>query len=212
MHVSPTEPKLLRDIGITSSTPEKYGVDFLFASSVGLVGIQRKELKDLVASLRDGRLGREMSLMKHLDLAVLLIEGEPRWSEDGYLLNARSFTREQMNGVLFSVQMTGVWYLKSEGLSSTARLVKSLQGWLSKHRHGGFSQRPKPVSEWGTLTNRDWAVHLLQGFPGIGAETAGAIYDELGVCMGWTVTEKELMKVKGVGKVRARKMMEALNG
>ena len=210
MLVSPTEPKLLRDIGTTSSTPEKYGVDFLFPSPLGLVGVQRKEIKDLVASLRDGRLGRELAMMKHLPIRVLLQEGTWKFSEDGYSLNVRSFTRDQAYGVLFSAQMQGVWSLQTDSITDTSRMLRSLERYLSKVRHSGMGQRPKPNGEWGTASNRDWMVHLYQSFPGVGAETAGRMYDELGVALAWTVGEKELREVRGVGKMRAKKMWEAL--
>jgi len=211
MLVSPTEPALLKDIGRVSSTPEQYGVDFLWASRVGLVGVQRKEINDLVASLRDGRLAKEMGQWGKLDIAVLIVEGKMLWSTEGYLLSTRQFTKAQLLGVLFSVQMTGAWSLQTETLGDTSLVVKSLETWLSKDRHGSLRTRPKAQGSWGTADNREWGIHLLQSFSGIGAEVAGRIYDSFGgVPLAWTVDEVDLMTVPGVGPVRATRMIDSL--
>jgi ERCC4-type nuclease len=112
---------------------------------------------------------------------------------------------------LFSIQAQGLWSLRTENLLDTGLLVCSLEGWLSKDRHGLIRNRPKAQGEWGTANNREWGIHLLQSFNGIGPEVAGRIYDQFdGVPMRWTVDKIELMGVKGVGKVRAEKMIEAL--
>jgi ERCC4-type nuclease len=211
--ISPTEPALLKDIGRVSSQPERYGADFLWASRVGLVGVQRKEINDLVSSLRDGRLAKEMGQWSNLDLAILVVEGKMQWSTEGYLLSTRQFTKAQLLGVLFSVQMTGAWSLQTETLSDTALVVKSLETWLSKDRHGTLRTRPKAQGVWGSADNREWGIHLLQSFSGIGSEVAGRIYDHFsGVPMEFTCTEEELMDVQGIGRLRAMKMIEALSG
>ena len=197
---------MFQQLGSLSSIPEQYGADFMWVSLVGTVGVQRKEIKDLVSSLRDGRLGKELGQMQSLDLAVLIIEGRPQWSRDGFLLDVRSFTMEQMNGVLFSVQAQGVWCLQTTDHQSTVQMLRSLEKWLSKDRHGQLRNRPKVAGEWGTANNREWGIHFLQGFPSIGTDVAGRIYDHFGgVPIIWAVTEDELQDVKGVGKGRAEK-------
>jgi hypothetical protein len=75
--------------------------------------------------------------------------------------------------------------------------------------------RPKGRDEWGKRieAGRDFAIFLLQSFPGIGAGVAGNIYDHFGYLpMTWRVTEKELAEVPGVGKGRAKTLWGALNG
>lgn len=213
MLISPTEPRALRHLGALSSTPEKYGADFLFASKVGTVGVQRKEIKDLVASLRDGRFGKELGQMASLDIGIVIVEGRPQWTTDGLLYDARSFRKTEFLGVLFSVQAQGLWLLRTESLSDTAQCLQSLEKWLSKDRHGLIRARPKAQGEWGTASNREWGLHLLQSFPMIGPEVAGRIYDRFeGVPLMWTVSPVDLQGVKGVGKVRAEKMVDALGG
>ena len=211
MLISPTEPKQLRELGRTSSIPEKYGVDFLFATKMGVCGCQRKEQNDLVASVQDGRLTKELAQMASLRISCLIVEGRQQWSRDGYLLTARSWTMAQQVGVLLSIQSRGVWLLATDSLDTTASTLIFLEKWLSKQSHGGLNGRPKAVGAWGKADSREWGVHFLQGFDGIGPEVAGRIYDEFkGVPLMWTVDEIDLMAVKGVGAIRAERMIRSL--
>jgi len=209
--VSPTEQKL-KELGTVSSLPEQYGADFLFPGKDGLVGVQRKEIRDLVASLHDGRLAKELGQMKSLAQAILLVEGEVRWSSSGNLMAIRRpFTRAQWYGVMFSVQSSGLWVISTDGVDESRIVLPLVEKWLQKNRHGSLAGRPNPNGDWGTVGSRDWGIHLLQSFQGIGAETAGRIYDYFeGVPLGWMVSQGELQNVKGVGKGRAETLYRAL--
>lgn len=212
MLVSPAEPKPLRDLGQSSAVPERYGADFLFPSPVfGSIGIQRKELADFVASNYDDRLDRELSQMKALGLGVLLLEGRARFTEDGMAMWTRTKWSVAMHrGRLWSIQNEGVWVDSVESMAETIEWLELFQKWTAKARHGKRN-RKGPRDEWGKSKNADWGCHLLQGFDGIGYETAKALVDAFGgVPLQWSVTEKELLAVKGIGKGRARKLMEAL--
>ena len=81
-----------------------------------------------------------------------------------------------------------------------------------KATHKGIMTRPKPTTLWGTRNDRDFGIHVIQSFDGIGPGVAGAIFDRFGVPLRWTVTKEELETVPGVGKKRAGKMWECLNG
>ncbi|GAJ12504.1 unnamed protein product [marine sediment metagenome] len=53
--------------------------------------------------------------------------------------------------------------------------------------------------------------YILSGFPGIGPERARAIIECFGILpLRWTVDEKQLSRVEGIGKVTARKLISAL--
>lgn len=144
--------------------------------------------------------------------AILLVEGELRWTGDGQLVGVRSpFTLAQYLGVLLATQSRGIWVLSTTGLTETKLLLPLIELWLKKHRHGSLMHRPNATGEWGNVGNKDWGVHMLQSFQGIGHDTAGKIYDHFGgVPIEWTVTMEELMSVKGVGKGRAETMYRAL--
>ena len=207
--VSPTEPKEFDVLGRRSSLPEQFGVDFL---GVGLVGVQRKTINDFLASMVDGRLEKELAQMKRLRVAALVIEGEWRWTTDGHLVESPGWSLDAVTAALWSIQLVhGVIWWQSRWPDETVRLLEKFEVWVGKGKHAGFLRRPKPyVPPWGRGDNREWALHLLQSFPGIGPERAAAIYDTLGIPLRWTVTEKELARVPGIGAKTARRLVEAL--
>lgn len=212
--VAPSEPPLLKTLGRVSQRPEHFGSDVLWASApVGTVGVQRKTVQDFLASVTDGRLSKEVSQLQVLDLRVLIIEGRPTWTVDGELVNTygQRWTRSQHRRFLWSMRASGVWVDWSDDLADTVGMVRDLEEWTRKAKHGSLMRRPGAKGAWGKATTREWGVHFLQGFDGIGADTAGAIWDRFGgLPLAWQVDERELMRVHGVGKVRAHKMVESL--
>lgn len=211
--VSPTEPLSIRQIGKVSTVPEKYGSDILLIDGKHRIGIQRKEVTDLVASLYDGRLTRVMALMKELSQRFLFIEGRMSFTTDRELIHPGSrITKAQIYGVLLSVQVIhNVNLMFTTNLLDTADTIRIIEKWLSKSEHNSLMTRPKPVSSWGTRTSRDWALHILQGFPGIGASSAGSIFDHFGrVPLKWDCTPQQLGEVGGIGKKRTEELFKAL--
>lgn len=182
-------------------------------TKAGLVGVQRKEIADLIASVRDGRLAKELAQMTQLAIGVLVIEGRVRWTSDGELLSSRSaWTRAQHLGLTFSIQSQGYWINSTEDMDDTMSFVLSLEKWLSKERHTLGRVRPKVKGEWGNATSKEWGIHLLQSFPGVGYGQATAIYERFGgVPLAWTVEEWDLMDVKGIGARRAGALIRALS-
>lgn len=213
MLVSAAEPASLRTLGQYSPLPESLGVDFLITCSLGLVGVQRKEVHDLIASRSDGRLARELAQMKQLDVGVLLVEGRLKWTSDGQLSTSHSkWTRDQHLGLLFSIQSQRLWVNSSESLSESREYLSRLEKWMVKETHKGLNTRPKPQTSWGQLTDRDFGIHLIQGIDAIGPGVAGAIFDRFGVPFTLTVTKKDLESVPGVGPKRAEKIVRMFSG
>lgn len=216
MLVSPTEPSELRRLGKTSLVPEQYGADFLFASTeFGLVGVQRKELSDFVASVQDGRLGKELGMMKRLGLALLVLEGRALWTNDGLATwTSTRWRATQHLGTLWSVQLSGCWVSTTTSVQETSTLISAFTRWTAKPRHIALESRPGPAAdEWGKVGNREWAIHLLQGFRGIGPTHARNIYEHFGsVPLVWSVGLLDLVEVPGIGAGTAERLMDALGG
>lgn len=217
MLIAPTEPPSLRAIGTVSSTPELFGVDVLFYARGLKYGIQRKEIKDLLASIEDGRLAKEIGMMAgRIDVPVLMVEGELRFTMDGVLTNGSGFGREwtktALRGLLWSARAKGLWVQHTDNLADTIATVQMLQLWAKKDRHGTLEKRPGVQSVWGRghVMDREYGVYVLQSLPGVGSELAGRIWDKYGLCMELTVGEGELMAVEGIGKKKAQAMIQTL--
>lgn len=222
--VSPTEPPSLRAIADTVSMfPEKYGVDVIWRSAAqqGWVGVQRKEVGDLLSSVRDGRLGMQLRQMAPLKMCMVMIEGKIRWSTDGELLfqgqagrgqaAGRPWTRKQLAGVLWSIQSKGAFLYFTESLVETVGAVQMFADWSCKDSHSGLDARSGPMGDsWGKVSRRDWQRHILMGLPGIGSELASRMLDHGGLPIGLAVTREELMAVPGLGKKKVDTIMEVL--
>jgi ERCC4-type nuclease len=213
--VSPTEPEKIKQLGKVSPIPEQYGADVLFSARGQLVGVQRKAFDDFLASLFDGRLGKEITQMKRLNIAVLVIEGRPRWTLDGELIDDnRRITRNQLRSLLWTIAIGhNVAVEWTDSIDDTVNTITNLRAWAAKKKHLSVARRPGPSGPWGKATTKDWAVHFLQGLPHIGPELAERIYDTFkGVPMRWAVGKKELTRVPGIGKQKAKVLWEILGG
>lgn len=209
IYVSPSEPASLRDYYITSSAPEKYGVDILFATIRGLIGVQRKTPEDFVASVRDGRIGKQTALADELHIKAIFIEGYPIFTSDGEIVNRYArFTANQWYAVLFSLRQDGWWIVQCRDRSDLIHQIELLRRWSIKKRHGSLNVRPGPNRDsWGRTSNRKWGVHVLTSLPGVGQGTAENIYDRFKrVPLRWDELEKDILQVKGVGMQTWKKM------
>lgn len=215
MLVAPTEPRSFDPLGARSLAPERAGVDFFFVARGQRCGVQRKELKDFISSVHDGRLSKEIAQMAVLDYAMLVIEGSPRWSLDGELLTdgfGQRWTRAQHLAYLFSVRARGVWVEWSADHAGTTEVIEAFEQWAKKSKHRALDGRPGPASPWGRLGNRDYQRHLVMGLPGVGADLADRIIDTLGMPFGLCLSEEQLMSVDGIGKKKASEIVRSIGG
>ena len=215
IRVAPTEPDALKRIGTVTLLPERFGVDVLIPTRIGLVGIQRKQFpSDFLSSVHDGRLQKEFGQMKILAHAFLLLEGRPTWTSDGKLANTSHFkwTVDSMTGFLLSLQIQyNVGLLWTEDTNETILVCKRVEGWFAKTSHNSMRVRPRPSNPWQSRNNEDWQVWMLQGVPGIGPGTAEAICKHFGrLPLQLTVGEVELRAVPGVGKKTANDLLRYL--
>lgn len=215
--ISPTEPDRLRLIGETSLIPENYGADVLFSEREKLIGVQRKSFpSDFLASLYDGRLAKEIGQMKALDYAVLLLEGRAAWTLDGEL------SAEYGTGIskaAFRNICHSIWWIYNisiewaDSIDDTITAISALRHWVAQETHDSLLRRPKSKDYWGTHTRgREWGIHFLQGFPGIGPTTAASIYDTFDrVPLRWDISQDELIKVHGIGQTKSAKLWSILS-
>lgn len=223
--ISAAEPAWLKerlstifDLQVSNRITEDRGVDIAWRAAGGWWGVQRKAIPDLLASIGD-RLTREVAQMtseRGVVMPHVIIEGQPRFTADGVLIqewsSGRPVTRKQWRGLIWSMQMAGVSVSYAATKGDTCELLVDLHAWSQKERHATLRGRTgAPTNEWGGRGSREWERWILQGFDGIGPETADAILDAHGgLPLQWTTTRERLMGVRGVGKVRAGRLIDAL--
>lgn len=233
--VSSTEPPVLRsvltdrvteqfpDFTVESSTfPETFGCDFVWTQPTpigtsvdivnGFVGVQRKTLKDLMSSMRDGRLQRGIPKMQELGRAVLLLEGPVEWTEENRLVGWERWTRSAYRNLMRSVQNAGLQITYSDNLLDTVTVLIEELTYDTKP-HNSLLRRPDrhrapTVTE---INGESFGLHLLQSFPAIGPKLARTLVDHYGyVPLQWSVTIEELCAVPGIGKKTAQQLHDLL--
>lgn len=220
--VSPSESLAFRALGRSTWVTESFGVDCFWVSRKRKWGCQRKALKDLIASVDDGRLALERLQMYSLDVPILILEtgerggGAPRELPNGQLASlgtyGRPWTGTQLRGVLWGLADCGIRLEYTKDEEETIARVVELEKWSRKERHeSGKGRGTVPVDVFGKRGQREYGVWLLMSLPGVGPEMAGRIFDAFGgvpLRMREGVGVKELMKVPGVGKVTAQRVMD----
>lgn len=215
MLVSSTEPFNFKHLGKSSTTPERYGCDFLIVARGQRTGVQRKKFpSDLLASLADGRLYGQLNQMRVLDRAFIVLEGYGKWTMDGELIDFQAFTKRQLYSLIASLAFEfGVEVLIVRDMKETIEFLESLESWCQKEKHSSLRTRPGPSKDsWGQIGIREIGIHLLQSFPGVGPELAGRIYDHFeGVPLEWSFSGPDsLMMIPGIGRAKAENIYGAL--
>lgn len=216
--IAPSEPPPIKKLGRVSSIPEKHGADIFWYDKVllGFVGVQRKEFGDLLNSVDDGRLAREVQQLQSNRVAHLIVEGRPRWTLDGMCMekyHAR-WSRAAYRSLLRSVQGRGIFVEHSDSMADTVALVEEIRRWVSKGDHTSLDRRPKPKTDsWGRISDEGWASHLLQSIDGIGPKQASAIWTHFGARLpiSLTASVEELRQVPGLGPKKVALLLRAFS-
>lgn len=215
MIVSPTEPRVLLDRArAVSMAPEHFGADILLPIVDGKwAGVQRKELRDLIASISDGRLNEQIVKMRTLPVRMLVVEGQPKWSESGELLGHKHgppLTRDRFDGVLWRAQADGMWVTFTAHLAETVTVLEHFGKWVEKSREE-FATREPVASSWGKPDSRDFQRHLLMGLPNVGPKLADVILDAHGMPWEWRIDAEDLAALPGIGAKKAAQIIGALS-
>lgn len=212
MIVSSTEPLALREVAEAVSTfPETYGADILVADHTGnYAGVQRKEVRDLFASIDDGRLAEQCAKLRQLPSALLIIEGELHFGNDGHMVTRWGrMSRDRFDGLMWHVQADGVWLTFTADLAETVRVLQHYERWRGRPARA-LNTRGQVAAAWGTPDSRDYKIHLLCGFPGIGPEMAARIVDTVGLPWRSSVSREHLLAIDGLGPKRVDAMLALL--
>lgn len=218
--VSPTErgehvKVVARSLDVrTSLLTERRGVDFAWFVDNKWCGVQRKRIDDFYASLNDGRLAREVAQMReNLALPIIVLEGELIASMDGtFIVGQQTRTVQSHYAAMLTLAGWGITVLQTKSAQHTGWAIIGMHNWSQSDKHKTGLVRPKASGQWGKATSREWAIHMMQGFDGIGPDTAAAFVDMLGLPLEWTVDVKQMLEVPGIGRTRAMQLWDALNG
>jgi len=222
--LSPSEVRLselLGDRAIVSNIPEQRGADVLFFTKRGSVGVQLKEVpNDFLASITDGRLAKETSLLSSCDFRLLLLRGRFKYWPDGRISipgrkEPSRFTEKQIRGLLFDIKyIRGIDHDYVDDYEDAVAYIIHLSQWLDKEAHGALLSRPGgPKGTWAVPSVEELQSWVLQGFEGIGPASADAIIKHFGgLPLAWTCSFEELASVPRLSRKRAEYLWKFLGG
>lgn len=227
--LSPTEQDLadeLKDEAITSSLPEEKGADVLLYTEHGVFGFQRKKCPtDFLTSVEDGRLTREMALLKQCTFSRLIMEEPFKYWYDGTVLLGYKYekgkkvriqsryTKNHIMGMVNDIELVhGVIVKQTEDLKDTVAYIRSMHHFMTKSGHTGLYSRPSAKGTWYVPSSKDLHLWILQSFPGIGPTLADSIIKHFNgeIPLKWTCTAEQLSQVPRLPKKKAYELIDSL--
>ena len=164
--------------------------------------IERKSAHDLLVSLVDGRLFKQVSRLKNkVDQPLLLVEGNPFRTD-------LAVDSAAIRGAILSIQ--AIWYmpvLHSRSEEETARMLMTI-GRQHDRRESLIYQR----SGYRPRKFRSRQLFFLQGLPCIGKARAKKLLDRFGILASViNASEEALITVEGIGTDTARSLRAFLD-
>lgn len=164
--------------------------------------IERKSAHDLLVSLIDGRLFRQVSRLKSsAEHPLLLVEGNP-------FLSDLAVDSAAIRGAILSIQ--AIWYLPvlhSRSVEETARMLLTV-GRQHERRESLVCLR----TGYRPRRFKSRQLFFLQGLPGIGKTRAKRLLDRFGTLSAVVnANEEALMAIDGIGADSARRLRSFLD-
>jgi ERCC4-type nuclease len=216
--ISPSEPAELRQMlkAVNSPLCEKLGCDVLAPTKKGLLGVQRKEASDFIASLEDGRLAKQLPLLvNNTALPVLLLEGSFHFNVENHLqfgTRATRYTKQGIHNLIRSaVYCNGVSVEYSADLADTPVIIGELIDFINRE-HKSLLKRPKLQGVWGKPTPVEALGYFYQGIDSVGVVLSQALMKKY-PCPTDLINASfnDLQALPQIGKQRAEKIFTFLH-
>ena len=192
---------LLMELGMDVETRTITPGDYIISSECG---IERKTVNDFMNSVFSGRVFEQVyRLREAYGKPILILEGEVE-EELTKRNNPRSFW-----GALLKLQSDmGIPVLSTPTLLNTANLLYTLVNRIQRKKQDRISIQHKPR----LITKKELQVYIVASLPSIGGELAERLLKHFGsVRKTFQADIPDLMKVEGVGKIKARKIKDILD-
>lgn len=173
---------------------------------VGPVAIERKSVGDFHASMIDKRLFEQIARLKETyPTCALVLEGDPSFFDE------RRSPRATWGALCSLAFDFGLTIIPTSGRDATAELLAVLARRMVRERGGGGG-RPEVRYKPKLLGPHAEQKFAVQGLPGIGDIVSESMLEHFGtVRRVFAASERELHRVPGVGKGRARDITEFLD-
>lgn len=193
--------KCLDRQGIELKTMKLDVADYVVSDDMA---VERKTIADFNASLIDGKrnlFSQLLDLSKTYKKPVLIIEGDEN-------LASGQMHENSIRGALLSIEIdfgVSIFYTKNE--DETALLLKM----MAKKEQTGGKKMVNPHGKKPAKTTHEQQEYILSSISGVGPNAAQLLLYEFGSLNNiFNATEEELCRVKGIGKVTAKRIREVV--
>ncbi len=195
--------------------------DMMLYTESGKVGLERKKIPgDLLSSVTDGRLNRELLAMREeTQIQVLLLHGSIRYHKDGKLKvwgrrPGRDWTKKGITNLLRTVQYVEGMYLEyAKNNRELVQVVYDLQEYFDKKDHTSLKSRTRIQTNWIVPSYGERIIHFYNGLPGVGINGAKKIYDKFpSPIQLYSASVEEIMEVPRIGRALATGIYNFLRG
>lgn len=166
--------------------------------------VERKTIPDFCSSIKDGRLFKQVSRLVNSKIkSCMILEGKTKdFKKTG-------FKKETLQAIMVSISLAfKLPILTSKNEEETLSIMLQCYKQLTNDKLSDFRYVPriKPrFSKTNSLFKHQ--VHILQGFPGIGADRAAVLINHYGSLKKiFTASETDLNKLHGIGDTTIKKM------
>lgn len=184
--------------GVTIERKELASGDFIISPNCA---VERKSARDFLISVMEGRMFDQIARMQiEYEHVVVMIEGNPYETRS-------NMAPEAIDGALSYLSLlSGVKVMFSPNVSVSPRLLWRMSLHMTHGLGYEISLRAGKPKELGA-----GARYLIEGLPGVGPSMAKTLLSYFGSPYNvFTATVDDLVKVKGVGKLSAEKIVLAL--
>jgi len=198
------------------------GFDILLFTRRGQVPIERKKIpSDLIASVNDGRLAKELRAMRQVSrFYIVLLHGTFIFRNDDTLVipgakkAGRDWTRKGIKNLLRTLQyVEGVYLEYAEDDRELVEVVQQVEDYFNKSQHLSLRIRPGLQSNWLIPSRDEKYLYWMQGLPKISAIRAKQLLKvfptPLSIC---GASIEELSNISGIGKTIAGAIYNFIRG
>lgn len=175
--------------------------DYILSSECA---VERKTVGDFVNSMFSGRLFEQAEALKEsYAKPIIILEGDVE-----YNLSQRKNPRAFWGAMLRLQVDMNVAVLPTPSFLHTADVLYTLAKRLQKKRIEEISIQHKPK----LMTDVDWQMYVVASLPNIGSKMANRLLKHFKtVRKVFLASEKDLLKVEGIGRARAEKIRKLLD-
>lgn len=191
--------------------------DFLLFTNRGQLPIERKQIpSDLISSVQDGRLARELVAMRQVSqFPILLLHGRFTYNKVGELVmggHGRKWTKRGIRNLLRTLKLVeGVFIEQAETDAELLEIFDELQEYFDKSHHLALRTRPPLDSSWLTTTTEEKVRYFYSGLPKIGPVLAKSLAHEFPSPMNlYQASVADIMQVSRFGRSSAERVYRFL--